>query len=132
VYVPDPPTAEDVADPLHKPAQVTLPDTTGFPSTWVGVLTITVLVSLHPFASFTVTVYVPAHNPVMDGVVCPPGAHEYVYPGVPPPAITEAVPLHNPKQVTSVELETTDNGVGWLMVTLAVAGQPFKSVTFTE
>lgn len=92
---------------------------------------ITVLMSVQPLASLTVTVYVFAHFPVIVDVVSPPGAQEYEYGGVPPPAITEAVPLHKPKQLTSVALATPVNGVGCVMLTFALAIQPFRSVTRT-
>ena len=52
-----------------------------------------------------VQVYVPLHKPVAFAVPCPPpgaGDQLYVYPGVPPDATTEAVPLHPPLQLTFV------------------------------
>src|SRR6218665_1990522 len=75
--VPVPPVGADVATPLHSPAQVTLFPTLGFPNNCGGELTVTVAVCVQPFASFTVTVYVPTHNPVIVVVVWPPGAQEY-------------------------------------------------------
>ena len=66
----------------------------------------------------------------MEEVVCPPGNHKYEYPGVPPPAVALAVPLHNPKQVTSVEVVERVRIGGSVMVTLLEARQPCASVIF--
>ena len=41
-------------------------------------LTVTVVLSVHPFASVTVTVYSPALSPVIASVVSPLGDQEYV------------------------------------------------------
>lgn len=46
----------------------------------------------HPFASVTVTVYVPGIKPVTALVVAP-SLHKYAYGAVPPPTIAMAVPL---------------------------------------
>jgi hypothetical protein len=66
----------------------------------VGLTKVTVLVDVHPLRSVTFMVYVPAPILEMLLVVIPPGVHKYVYPGVPPDAVTEADPLVAPKQVT--------------------------------
>ena len=64
---------------------------------------VAVAVAVHPFASVTVTVYVPAISPVAVGVVCTGVVfHEYVYAGVPPAGVTVAVPVVPPKQFTFV------------------------------
>ena len=49
--------------------------------------------------SVTVTVYVPAERPVAVAFVCAGLVfHEYVYPGVPPAAVTVAEPFMSPLQ----------------------------------
>jgi hypothetical protein len=55
---------------------------------------------VHPFKSVTVTLYVPA--PIFDKLEfeLPPGVQKYVYPGVPPLALTDADPLVEPKHET--------------------------------
>jgi hypothetical protein len=70
----------------------------------VGCVTVVDAVVVHPFASVTVTVYPPAVRPVAEEPVPPEGAHEYVYPEVPPDAVTEAEPVLPPKQSTGDEV----------------------------
>jgi hypothetical protein len=72
--------------------------------TAVGCVIFTVVVAEHEFASLTVTVYVPKHKPVGPGIVWV-FDHWYVYAGVPPPGVTVAVPLHEPKQVAGLLAE---------------------------
>ena len=78
----------------------------------------------HAFASEMVTVYDPAHNPVTEEVVAPPGLHKYVYAPVPPPALTEDVPLHPAEQLAFVEETVADKTAGCVMETLFVEAQP--------
>ena len=70
--------------------------------TAVGCPITAVAVLVHPFASVTVTVYVPAASALAVVPVPPLGAHEYVYGDVPPVAVTVAVPVDPPKQIASV------------------------------
>lgn len=71
-------------------------------------------VVVQPFSSVTVTEYIPDVNPLMLEVVAPL-LHKYVYPEVPPDAVTLAVPLLPPKQLTLVVLPLADNALaGWL------------------
>ena len=60
-------------------------------------------VAVHPFASVTVIVYVPAENPVPVALVPPIGVHAYVYGLVPPPPVTVALPLLPPLHNTLVD-----------------------------
>jgi hypothetical protein len=89
-------------------------------------------VAVQPFLSVTVTVYVPAVRLVAVALVPPLGAHEYVYGTVPPPAVTVAPPVAPPLHLTLVvELIEAVRTVGCVIVTAAVAVQPFLSVTVT-
>jgi hypothetical protein len=53
----------------------------------------------HPFASVTVHEYVPFASPLKVAPAPATGDHEYVYPGVPPEAVTVADPALNPEHV---------------------------------
>jgi hypothetical protein len=106
VYVPFPPEATTVALPVHAPLQST------FTCDCVAVMAggcvmVTVRVPVHPFASVTVNVYVPAQS--ADAVFVAPavvlaaaGDQLKVYGAVPPLAVDVAVPLQTPKQVAFV------------------------------
>lgn len=75
VMVPVPPVAEAEADPLLPPLQLTLLKAPALIVTAVGwVMTIEAVVE-HPLSSLTVTVYVPAVNPVFVAAE-PPPLHE--------------------------------------------------------
>ena len=84
---------------------------------------------LQPFASVTVQVYEPAHNPVAVAAAPPEGDHEYPYPEVPPLAVTVAVPLQAALQLTLVCTAVAESGDGSVMVTGAVVTHPLISVT---
>ena len=56
----------------------------------------------HPFASVTITVYVPAPSPLAVAPDIPPGVQLYVKVPVPPLALAVAVPLLPPLQLTVV------------------------------
>ena len=85
----------------------------------------------HPLASVTVTVYAPTHKPVIEEVVCPPGAQEYLYAPVPPVAVAVAEPLHLPTQVT-LFCETDGLSCGGLpILVLSTVVQPLASFTLT-
>jgi hypothetical protein len=60
-------------------------------------------------------------------VLCPPGAHEYEYGGVPPAAVTVAVPL----QTLQLEVDPVIGALkttGCVMVTGWLLVQPLPSV----
>ena len=83
-----------------------------------------VAVSTHPFASVTVTTYVPALNPVIVCVVSPPGLQEYVYGGVPPVGLAVAVPSPVVGPVSSVAVAVTLRTVaGSVIVILCSTGR---------
>ena len=74
---------------------------------------------VHPFASVTVTVYVPAVNPVISSVV-EALLHRYEYGIVPPPARTEALPVNSPKHKLLVPLADAVNNDGSVIRTSIV------------
>ena len=124
-----PPPANTDAVPLDPPKQLTgvaLHEAV----TAVGVPTVDWHVKVHPLASVTVTVYVPAVNPLIDEVIAVV-LHRYEYPGVPPPAVTLAVPLDPPKQLTAVALHEAVTAVGEPTVDWHVNVHPLASVTVT-
>jgi len=95
-----------------------------------GAVNVTLAVTVHPFASVTVTVYVPADKLFAVALVPPEGAHEYVYEPVPPPAVTVALPVVPPLH-NGLVLEVIDavNRAGSVKVVFADATQPLLSVT---
>jgi hypothetical protein len=94
---------------------------------------VVVAVTEHPFASVTVTVYVPAGRPVVVTPVPPEGAQVYVYAPVPPPGVTVAEPLFPPKQETLVVAEILAvTCAGCVIVAVVVTEDPLASVTVTE
>ena len=64
-----PPVADAVAPPSDNPLHVTLLSTTAEADNTDGSVTVLLAVAVQPFASVTVTVYVPALTPVIDAVV---------------------------------------------------------------
>ncbi len=64
-----PPVANAVAPPSDNPLHVTLLSTTAEADNTAGSVTVLLAVAVQPFASVTVTVYVPALTPVIDAVV---------------------------------------------------------------
>jgi hypothetical protein len=75
---------------------------------------------------------VPGFKPVAVAVFCGGAVfHVYEYPGVPPDALTLAVPLADDAHEALVELELRFNPLGSVNVTDAVATQPAASVTVT-
>ena len=90
--------------------------------------TVTVVVVVHPFASVTVHVYVPAANPVAFAFVPPEGVQLYVNVPVPPVPLAVAVPLLKPQFVfTKVDVAVSAGGL--VSVTTCVVVHPFASVT---
>ena len=103
-----------------------------FAVTCVGCVMVAVAVRVHPFASVTVTVYVPFASPVAVAPVPPDGAQLYVYPPAPPPAVTVAEPFVPPKQETFVvAVIFAVTCVGCEIVVVAVCVHPPASVTST-
>ena len=96
----------------------------------VGCVAVNDAVSVHPFASVTVTEYVPAVRLLILEFV-PELLHEYVYGDTPPPAVTEADPLVPLKHVMCAPVADAVRSVGCVSVTLAVVVQPLPSVTVT-
>ena len=75
--MPEPSLTPTVAVPLDSPKHLTGVEVAlALRFKQVPGLTFTVAVSLHPFLSVTVTVYVPAERSVIVVVVCPPGLQE--------------------------------------------------------
>jgi hypothetical protein len=127
VYPGVPPAGVTVAEPVGLPQiAVTVVDVA---VTAVGWVTVTDEVIEQPFASVMVHVYVPAARLDAVAPVPPDGAHEYVYPGVPFEATTEAVPVVPPLHRTGVVLLVAVTAVGCVTVVVAVIVQPFASVT---
>jgi hypothetical protein len=107
-----PPLQETLVDDAKDAAKGVDPDaTTAF------------FVTVHPFASVTVTEYVPAANPVAVAPVPPEGDQEYAYGAVPPEALTEALPLEEPP-VAEVEEVVAARAVGSVSTTVLEAGHP--------
>jgi hypothetical protein len=74
---------------------------------------------VHPLASVTVTVYVPAESPAAVVPVCAGIVfHEYVYGDVPPEGVAVAVPSEPPEHATSVFDRVADRAAaGCVMIT---------------
>ena len=66
-----PPEAVAVAAPSFPPLQLTLSSRDAVATRTVGSVIVMVVVSVHPLASVTVTVYVSALTPVIEAVVAP-------------------------------------------------------------
>ena len=81
-------------------------------------------------ASVTVTVYPLAIKPLAFADAPPEGDQAYAYPGDPPFAITDAVPLAAP-QFAEVLPITKTIGVGCAIAALIIAVHAFASVTVT-
>ena len=99
--------------------------------TGVGCVVMNEAVVVHPLLSVTLTVYVPADNPVAVILVCPLGFHKYVYGAVPPLAAAVAVPVLPPLHATPVLVAVTLTGAGWVIVKLIDAIHPLESRTVT-
>jgi len=131
VFVPVPPVADAVADPLAPPKHETFVGVPIDATKAVGCVMVVVSVSVQPLASVIVTVYVPAANPELIAAV-PPLLHAYVYAVVPPEAEAVADPSDAPLQLTLVGVPMAAvNTVGCVIVTVSVSVQPFASVTVT-
>ncbi len=104
-----------------------------------GSVNVDVVVVVHPFASVTPTVYVPAVLPLITFAVCPeigvvvpePVYHWYVYGLVPPAGVAVMVPFDPPLQEMFTPLKLDNafvlvNNVGCVRV---VPAEPSKSFT---
>ena len=132
VYGMVPPVALAVAPPSEKPLQLTLLSTTLAADNAAGSVIVVDELSVQPFASVTVTLYVPATNPVAVAVVCPL-FQLYVYGDVPPVCEAVACPSFNPLQLTLLSVVALDTkAAGSVIVVLELSVQPFASVTVTE
>lgn len=90
-------------EPLFPPKQETFCDTASTDESAAdGCVIETDAVLIHPFASVTVTVYVPFESPDKFCVVAPL-FHAYVNGAVPPVTVNVTVPLLPPKQETFCE-----------------------------
>src|SRR5688572_24238563 len=84
-----------------------------------------VWVAVHPAGpEVTLTVYVPARNPVAEAPVPPDGAHAYVYVPVPPVAVTLALPVVAPKHRMFVCVGVNVMAGGAVMLNVRVIVQP--------
>ena len=88
--------------------------------------TLTIATCLQPLASVTVTLYEPPARFDMVAVV-PPLLQAYVYAGVPPVALTVALPMAKHVALTAEVVKTM--AVGWVKVTDLTPKQPAASVT---
>ena len=89
-------------------------------------------VFIHPFASVTVTEYVPDARDVAFAVFPPVGSHENVYGDVPPVAFTDAAPLccvHVAGVLVTVEYNAA---AGCVTIADVFAEQWLASVTVKE
>jgi hypothetical protein len=127
-----PPTTVRLILPLLTPAQVAFTLVAVADSATAGSVMIAVAVLIHPFASVTVTVYVPAAKPVAVAVVCAGlEFHAYEYGAVPPAALTVAepvVPFLQSTLVLAVMAEVKTAGSVTVAVAVAVLVQLFASV----
>ena len=132
---PLPPAPLTVAVPSQPGVQVGLVVLVIVVTTAVGSVIVKLVVAVHRFASVTVTVYVPAHRPVIAPVlalIIPGALIAYVYAAVPPAPFAWAVPLHCALQIALVILDTvTLNTVGCVIEKVEVAVQPTASVAVT-
>lgn len=128
-----PPLTTTIAAPLFPPEQLT----------WVKAVVLTEIVAtgcmmvaervvLHPRASVTVQIQVPAPRLVAVALFCAGVVFQmYVYGLVPPVTAMVAFPVVPPKQFTSVwPMSCADNdAAGCVMVTFWLVEQPRASVT---
>lgn len=120
---PVPPLIATVADPLLPPKQLTLVDAVMLAVGPPLFTTVTVRCNVQPFASVMVQVYDPAINPVAVAPVPPLGAHAYVYAGVPPDALTAALPFGLPQVAGVVDVVAASAG-GCVMLNVRVMVHP--------
>ena len=123
--------ADTLADPFALPLQSTLLFIVVDDVNTVGSVTVDVAVVVQPFASVTVTVYVPATKLLFVAVVAE-FDHTYVYAGVPPVADATSSPFDPPLINTLAFIVDVDtNIVGSVITTELVDVAPLASVTVT-
>ena len=91
---------------------------------------VALVVSVHPFASETTTLYVPAAK-FCGSCNVDPFDHKYVYGVVPPVVVKLMLPVLFPKHNTLTWVVDKAIGIGPLIVALVVVLHPFASVTLT-
>lgn len=96
-----------------------------------GWLMIAAADEVHPFASVTVTLYVPDGNPVVVADDPPAGNQLYENTGVPPLTDAVAVPLLEPLQRTASVLVERVRAAGCVTPIVDEVVQPEASVTVT-
>ena len=129
VYGPAPPEPFTVAEPVFVPKQLTLACDTTIIDGPPEVVIFATAVTVHPFASVTVTVLPPAAKFETPAVVPPLGVHEYVYAVVPPLAVTVAPPVLAPQPAAVVaEITALKAAVGCVIITVPVPVQRFASL----
>jgi hypothetical protein len=129
---PVPPLVVCAALPLFSPLHNTFAVAAAAIVNTLGCVTTVLVVAEHPWASFTVTVYVPAVSFDTDCVVAPPGNHAYVYGLVPPFALSIIIAFFPPLHDTFVNVYAGMlNAFGWVIVTAAVTLVPQLSLSVT-
>ena len=122
-----PPVADKVAVPSQVPLQATSvaeTDTKGAPELPTGVLPNAV----HPFASVTVTLYVPAAIALAVSFVCTAGSsHRYVKGAAPFVTDTEAIPSDAP-QLACVDDNVRDIAIGSNKLKAVELTHPLSSI----
>ena len=86
---------------------------------------------VQPFASVTVTEYVPGPRLVIESTVAAVD-HKKLYPGAPPEAMATMLASFAPLQLTLEGEVVTTMSVGSLIVTFVESEHPLASVTVTE
>ena len=117
------------AEPVLAPKQLTLACDTTDKVGPLAELIVATAVLVHPLESVMVTVLPPAAKFETPAVVPPLGAHEYVYPAVPPLAVTVAPPVLEPQLAPVVaEITALNEAVGCVIITVPVPVQLFASL----
>jgi hypothetical protein len=83
-----------------------------------GSVNVMLVVVVHPLASVTVHVYVPAAKLLAVAAFPPLGCQLYKYPDVPPAGVAVAVPFVPPKQEILVPTDVAERTVGCVIVKL--------------
>ena len=135
VIVPLPPDAATLILAFDPPKQLTLVEFVRPQTNCVGCVITNVVLVVHPFASVTVTVYVPANFPVKTPVLftIAPGCNVYEYATVPPVALVLILPVAVPLHVTGVVVALTQlNAARGCVITLRIElVHPAMSFTVT-
>ena len=117
--------------PVASPKQSTLTCEVAKVVFIAGCVIVALIVSVHPFASVTTTLYVPAAK-FCGSCTVDPFDHKYAYGAVPPVGLKSIDPVLFPKHNTSTwVVDNTIGACGSVIVTLVVATHPFASVVVT-